>query len=217
MSVKFIEYWNLLPQKEKEYATYLTEEWIPGMNELGITILAVWNILVGTGPQFVCEGIAEDLQQIQEALRDERHAQLNEGLFDYVDQYFSRVLTPTGLLPTLIGEPHHRAVKLNQFWDPRPGMEAGLRAFLAEEFAPALEEMGLVVGGHWRTLVGPPPRQKLEGRAGSLEEVSAVLHNTTFYELKGRLMDQVNHYDSQILNLKVVRVIGRAAVTYEYL
>ncbi|MCZ6660973.1 MAG: hypothetical protein O6916_06010, partial [bacterium] len=59
--------------------------------------------------------------------------------------------------------------------------------------------------------------EKLEGRANSLEEVSAVLNNPTFLKLRAKLQDYVVHYESQILKLKVVRIIGRAAVTYEYL
>ena len=217
MSVKFIEYWNLLPNREKEFAKYLTREWIPCKNELGVSVLAVWTILVGHGPQFVCEGIAEDLHQIQETLRDESHTRANERLFRYVDQYFSRVTVSTGLVPTLIGEPHHEAVKLNQLWDPRPGMEEDFRAFLVGEFVPALRDLGLVIGGHWRTLVGPRPHQILEGRAGTLDEASAVIKSPTFSKLKGKLLEYVNHYESRILALKVVRTMGRMAISYEYL
>lgn len=216
MPVKFNEYWNLRPHVEEEFAHYLTREWIPGMNGLGITILAVWNVLVGTGPTFISEGIADELHQLKEVFQDERHARLNEGLLRYADQYFSRVLTSTGLVPTLIGEPKHRAAKLNQLWDPLPDQEEAFAAFLTEEFVPALKDMGLIIGGLWKTLVGPEPHQILEGRASSVEAATAVLQDPTFVELKGTLMNYVNHYQSRILNLKVVRNIGLKAVTYEY-
>jgi hypothetical protein len=126
-------------------------------------------------------------------------------------------MVPTGLVPTLIGEPKEKGVKLNQLWDTRYVQKESFSPFLTEEFVPALEEMGLVIGGHWKTLIGPAPNEKLEGRANSLEEVSAVLNNPTFLKLRAKLQDYVVHYESQILKLKVVRITGRAAVTYEYL
>lgn len=217
MAVKFNEYWNLRPRMEEPFSQVLTRQWIPGMNELGITILAVWNVLVGPGPTFISEGMADDTKQVEEALRDQRHSQLNEGLLQYVEGYFSRVLVPTGLMPTLIGEPHHKAAKLNQLWDPIAEHREDFSAFLTGEFVPALEEMGLVIGGLWKTLVGPPPREILEGRAASVEAATEVLHDPTFRKLKAKLMNYVAHYESRMLNLKVVRVIGRTAVTYEYL
>ncbi len=217
MSVKFIEYWDLQPLVEEKFAKYLTREWIPGMNGLGITILAVWKVLVGTCPRFVSEGVSDDISQLKDALGDERHSQLNEGLFQWAEHYSSRVMAPTGLVPTLIGEPKDKAIKLIQYWDTRYVQKERFTPFLTEEFVPALEEMGLVIGGHWKTLIGPAPNEKLEGRANSLEEVSAVLNNPNFLKLRAKLQDYVVHYESRILKLKVVRITGRAAVTYEYL
>jgi hypothetical protein len=217
MSIKFAEYWNLRSLLEEEFAQYLTREWIPGMNELGITILAVWNVVVGTCPTFISEGIADSIEQIEQALQDERHRGLNEGLLHFVDDYHSRVMTPVGLLPTLIGEPHHEAAKLNQLWDLVPEQEKALAAFLTEEFVPALEEMGLVTGGFWKTLIGPHPHQKLEGRADSLEQITSVLNDPEFLRLRGKLQNYVTNYESRVLKLKVVRVMGRTAVAYEYL
>jgi hypothetical protein len=217
MSVKLIEYWNLQPQVEEKYAKFLIKEWIPGMNKLGLTVLAVWNVLVGAGPQFIAECIADDLEQVERALRDERHSNLNEGLFQWVEAYKSRVTVPTGLIEPLIGEPKHEAVKFNQRWDVLTGEKEAFGAFLTAEFVPTLEKMGLIIGGHWKTLVGPTPHQILEGRAGSLEEVCKVLENPTFVKLKKKLRNYVTHYESRILRLQVLRIIGRTGASYDYL
>ncbi len=217
MPVKFIEYWDLQPHVEEQYAKYIVKDWIPGMNQLGITILAIWNVLIGQGPQFISEGIADDLQQVEKALRDERHSNLNEGLFHWVEAYKSRVMVPTGLVPTLIGEPKHEAVKFNQRWDVMPGQKEAFNAFFTSEFVPGLSEMGLIVGGHWKTLVGPRPHQILEGRADSLSGVTAVLNNPAFLKLKKRLQNYVTHYQNRILRLQVLRSIGRTGASYDYL
>lgn len=201
MPVKFIEYWNLQPHVEEEYIEYLMNEWIPGMNKLGVTILAGWNMLVGTGPHFIAESVADDLQQIEKALRDELHSQLNEGLLQFVESYKSRVTVPTGLIPCLIGEPKHEAIKFNQRWDVLAGQKDNFSAFLTKEFIPALRDMGIVIGGHWKTLVGPRPHQIFEGRAGSIEAVCIILDSPTFTKLKKSLLNYVTHYESRILKL----------------
>lgn len=217
MSVKLIEYWDLQPNAEKKYVKYLMNEWIPGMNELGVTILAVWNMLVGTGPQFISEGVADDLGQVEKALRDEHHSKLNEGLLNWVESYKSRVIVPTGLIPCLIGEPKHQAFKFNQRWDVLTDQKDEFNAFLTKEFVPGLENMGIVIGGHWKTLIGPRPHKILEGRAGSLGEICSVLENPTFSKLKKKLMNYVTQYESRILKLQVLRMIGRTGASYDYL
>lgn len=217
MPVKFIEYWDVHPHMEDKFSKFLTREWIPGMNKLGINILAVWTVLIGAGSNFISEGIADDLQQIERALRDTRHSELNEGLFQWVEGYKSRVTVPTGLVPTLIGEPKHQSVKLNQRWDVLPGQKEAFGAFLTAEFVPLLSEMGLVIGGHWKTLVGPRPHQILEGRADTIEDVSKVLNNPTFPKLKKKLLNYVTRYQSRILKMQVLRTIGRTGASYDYL
>lgn len=217
MAIKFVEYWDLRANVEKKYSKFLVNKWIPGMNKLGITILAVWHMIVGTGPDYISEGIVDDLHQLQKAFGDPQHGKLNEQLLQWVDSYKSRVTVPTGLVPTLIGEPKHESAKFNQRWDVVPDQREAFAAFLTKEFVPALTEMGLIIGGHWRTLVGPRPQQILEGRAASVAEANRITENPSFVKLKQELRNYVTHYESRVLQLQVVRIIGRMGVSYDYL
>lgn len=217
MAIKFVEYWDLRKNVEKKYSKFLVDEWIPGMNKLGITILAIWHMVVGSGPEYISEGVVDDLAQFQKALGDPQHGKLNSKLLHWVSAYKSRVMVPTGLLPTLIGEPKHESAKFNQRWDVLPDQSKAFAEFLTKKFVPALSEMGLIIGGHWKTLVGPMPQQILEGRAASVAEANRITENPSFVALKQELRNYVTHYESRVLKLQVVRIIGRMGVSYEYL
>ena len=72
MPVKFNQYWTIVSEKRETYGKYIIKEFIPGMNALGIHIVAGWIVLVGGYSEIFIEGMSSDLETIEKALRNRK-------------------------------------------------------------------------------------------------------------------------------------------------
>lgn len=215
MAVKFLEYWDIDPEKKREYKNFILKEHIPTLNNLGITIVAAWNVLIGAFPQIISEGVAEDLNQVQMALTSETYKNLNNRLLTFVTNYKSKVQVPTGRLEHLPREIEKGTVKFNQYWDIIPGKEKEYEAFIHDTCVPKMNELGIKIAGEWSVLIGESPHVILEGRAKSLDILMKALQSDDYRQLKAKLMDMVNHCNSRVLVFHALRSIGYKSVSYE--
>ena len=61
MPVKFNQYWTIISERREQYEKYILKEFIPGMNALGIHVVAGWMMLVGGDSEIFIEGVSSDL------------------------------------------------------------------------------------------------------------------------------------------------------------
>ena len=96
MPVKFNQYWTVDFEKVKEYEKFIIRKYIPGINKLGIHIVAGWTVLIGGYSENILEGISNDLELLEKALRDNKYKQLNDELQNYIKKYKNKVLVKAG-------------------------------------------------------------------------------------------------------------------------
>ena len=46
MPVKFNQYWTIISERREEYGKFIIQKFIPGINSLGIHVVAGWSVLV---------------------------------------------------------------------------------------------------------------------------------------------------------------------------
>ena len=96
MPVKFNQYWTIDQEKKDDYVKFAMKEFIPGMNKLGIHVVAGWSVLVGGYSEIILEGVSGDLNLLEEALRNSRYKELRDGLLHHIKNYkirFVRAVT----------------------------------------------------------------------------------------------------------------------------
>jgi hypothetical protein len=91
-TVKFNQTWDLIGDK-KEYGRYVTNEFYPLLEELGISVAREWEVLIGDGPSIICEGRAKDVHNLIHNLQSDKFQQAKQKLKDFVENYESRILT----------------------------------------------------------------------------------------------------------------------------
>jgi hypothetical protein len=105
---KFHQYWNIAPGVDKaRYADFVTRELVPGLEKSGLEVTAGWRVVVGSGPYILGECSAANLVEIARAIdSDEYRAVMQKLRNEYVTDYHSRILAPTGRvdLPILLKE-----------------------------------------------------------------------------------------------------------------
>ena len=104
---KFNQYFNILPEREKEYAEFVLKDHLPTMEKLGIKMTGGWRVVVGFGPDIVAEGTATSIVEIAKAIENPEFSRITKILTShYVGDYSTRIVAPTGRieLPFIMSE-----------------------------------------------------------------------------------------------------------------
>ena len=216
MSVKFNEYWNIIPEKMDEYIEFMQRSYIPTMNSLRINVVALWSVLIGESPQIVSEGVAEDLECIEIALKSEACKNSKTKLLTLVTDHKSKVMVPSGRFPQLPRTIETGIVKFSQYWDIIPGKEKEYDNFIRTEHYPAMEELGIRIAGEWNVLIGESPNVFYEGRADHAEQLLAALKSNKFRKMKYELLKLVSDYSSKVLVFHAFRTKGGKSKEYKF-
>lgn len=91
------QYYKIYRGTEKEYSDFLVGEYIPKLSDLGLRVKAEWQVVLGSGPRILLETVAQNITDIAKAFESEEFRKLRRTLLiNYVDNYSSRILAPTG-------------------------------------------------------------------------------------------------------------------------
>lgn len=90
--VKFSQYWDIIPGKEKAYDNYIREVYYPGMEDIGIRVVGEWKVLIGESPNIFFESCSDHESQLLHALTGPKFRRLKHQLLKLVSNYSSRVL-----------------------------------------------------------------------------------------------------------------------------
>ena len=91
-TVKFNQMWDLIGDKH-EYGRYVIDEFYPILEELGVSVAREWEVLIGDGPNIICEGRAMDINNLIYNLQSDKFQQAKQKLKEFVENYESRILT----------------------------------------------------------------------------------------------------------------------------
>jgi hypothetical protein len=214
MTVKLNHYWTINPIKRKQYNKYIIKEFIPGINRLGIHVVAGWSVLIGSISEIIFESVANDLDLLENSLRHPNYKKLKASLLNYIKSYKTKVLVKTGKKNSYSTDIKKDTVKFNQMWDVVSEKQADFDIFVVEEFYPTLEEMGILIAGEWEVLIGDSPRIVCEGRANDIHSIISNLQSEKFRQAKRKLRNYVEDYRSRLLSFHIRKVKGYKSASY---
>jgi len=217
MPVKFNQYWTVEFDKTKEYEKFIIRKYIPGINKLGIHVIAGWTVLIGGYSENILEGVSNDLELLEIALRDKKYRELNDELQNYIKNYKTKVLVKTGTKDSYSKEIKKNTVKFNQTWDVISKYKDLYERYVVESFYPCLEELGIKVAREWEVLIGDGPRIVCEGRAENIDSTTLIgnLQSKNFQQAKQGLKQFIENYESRILTFHIQKILGYKSASYE--
>ena len=116
MSVKFIQYWDVLSEREEEFRKFVLKSYIPGVNETGfLKIVESWNVASGEGPYYIMEGVADSVKNVNNLLQLDEFQKLNHLLHFLITNYKSKLLVPTGPIVGVV--PEHKNYRFNHHYE----------------------------------------------------------------------------------------------------
>ncbi|MBW1720630.1 MAG: hypothetical protein JRH13_00340 [Deltaproteobacteria bacterium] len=198
MTVKFIQYCDVLSEHREEFGDFLSKNYIPGINDTGLLkILGSWYAVSGEGPFHILEGVADSMAQVHALLEQEEFIKLNRLMHFVSTNYRTKILVPTGRVESLL--PEHTNFRFNHHYDVITDRYDTYEAFMENEYIPALEGLGIKMIGSWYVAIGPGPNIVTEGSCTDPKRILEAIGSETYRRLTAKLLPMVNGFGSKIL------------------
>jgi hypothetical protein len=92
MGVKLIMSWDIAPDHDQDYFEFVINEFVPGVQRLGLQPAEAWATVYGNYPQIQVNILGDDLEAMQRILHTENWAKLQEKLFGLVQNFSYKII-----------------------------------------------------------------------------------------------------------------------------
>lgn len=200
MSLLFIQYWDVIEDREQEYANYVNDTYLAEIATLGFVPVGGYYVEVGFGPRTITAFSSESLEDISRIITGKGFRDLTLGLKKYVANFNNTVLEPDGTIK--IGRyPIQKGVwKFNQYYDLRPDMKNEYEDFVINEYVPAMQKIDYVtVTNCWNVVLGGFCDIILEITFKDPEDIGHLMKGNDFRRITRTLKRQfVTNYTNRI-------------------
>jgi len=84
-------YWDIRPEKDREYMDFYFNDYLPSMSHLGINISDGWLKVAGEGSQVIYLGDSENYATAQQAIESREFQAIEARLQPYIQNYSKRI------------------------------------------------------------------------------------------------------------------------------
>ncbi len=198
MTVKFIQYWDVLSEREDEFSKFMVKSYIPEINETGyLRIVGSWHVASGEGPYYIMEGVADSVKNIHSLLQLDEFKKLSHLLHFLITNYKSKLLVPAGPIEGIV--PEDKNYRFNHHYDVIYDKYDDYIAFMQDEHLPIMEELGIKMIGAWYVAIGPGPNLVVEGACPGVKIIMGAIGSERYRLLTAKLLTMVNGFGSKIL------------------
>ena len=217
MPVKFNQYWTIISERREEYGKFIIKDYIPGLNALGIHVVAGWSVIVGSYAEMIVESMSNDLELIEKGLKNPKFKELRENLLHYVKAYKTKILIPTGRKDSYTTDIKEDTIKFNQMWNIVSSTKAEYEDYVMNEYYPLLEKSHITVAGEWEVLLGDGPHIICEGRVRDTEKLISTIQSKKFRTARRKLKGLVENFECRILSFHIHKIKGYKSSSYHML
>ena len=89
---KLVMTYDVRPEALAIYQHFIVNEFVPTLQDLSLYMLAVWETAYGPYPSRQVEFVSESLEEVQDALLDDRWALLEGELRNFVRNYNRKII-----------------------------------------------------------------------------------------------------------------------------
>jgi len=200
MTILFTQHWDVIPGKFDEYSEFVTNEYNPTLNRIGLKLLGGYYVAVGSGPRIVAVSTIEEKDYLRKILATSDYRIVTGRLMQLVQKYSSKLWVHSGRVTEGPYSIQLGAWKFNQYYNILPGKEEDHYHFVKDECIPGMKELGVPITGGWRLVIGDGPRMLAECSGRSMEDIAKCIDTDLFRRLVMKLKkDYATDYASRIL------------------
>ncbi|MEW6137093.1 MAG: hypothetical protein AB1733_02600 [Thermodesulfobacteriota bacterium] len=200
MSILFTQYWDVIPGKWDEYSEFVSNDYNPALERLGIKLLGGYYVAVGEGPRIIAVATVEETDYLRKILATDEYRRILARLHQLVMKYSSKLYVSSGRVKEGPYKIQMGAWKFNQYYNILPGMEEEHYKFVKEECIPGMEKLGVPITEGWRLVIGSGPQILAECTGRKLEDIARAIDTSEFRKLVRALKKKyATDYSSRIL------------------
>jgi hypothetical protein len=200
MSILFTQYWDVIPGKWDEYSEFVSNDYNPALERLGIKLLGGYYVAVGEGPRIIAVATVEETDYLRKILATDEYRRILARLHLLVMKYSSKLYVSSGRVKEGPYKIQMGAWKFNQYYNILPGMEEEHYKFVKEECIPGMEKLGVPITEGWRLVIGSGPQILAECTGRKLEDIARAIDTSEFRKLVRALKKRyATDYSSRIL------------------
>jgi hypothetical protein len=198
MAAKFIQFFDVLPDKQGEFENFVLRNYIPEINDTGLLkMVGSWRVASGEGPYHILESLAKSLQDIHAHIQLDHIQKLNHLFHFLITNYKTKVMVPTGHLEAAIPEGIH--YRFNHHYDMDSDRFEDYSRYMRETHIPTMERLGIRIIGGWHVAIGPGPNIVVEGASAGISEILAAVGSSEYRKMTDQLVGMVTKFGSKIL------------------
>lgn len=200
MSLLFAQYWDVIEEKEDEYAGYFNDVYLPAIAALGFIPVGGYYVEIGFGPRTIVIFSSEDLDEISRIIMGQDFRRLTLGLKKFVANFNNLVLEPQGTVKTGKYTVQKSVWKFNQYYSLKPEMKEEYERFFVGEYIPKMENISYVkVTNCWNVILGGFSDIVLEFTFNDPEDIGRLVKNEDFLRYTGKLKrEYVTNYTNRV-------------------
>ena len=80
MAILFTQYWDVIPGKFDEYSSFVTHEYNPTLQNLGIRLVGGYYVAVGEGPRIVAVATVDETENLRQTLSSREYRDLSDQI-----------------------------------------------------------------------------------------------------------------------------------------
>jgi len=200
MTILFAQNWDVRPNKFDEYSAFVTNEYNPTLEKLGLKLLGGYYVAVGEGPRIIAVATIESQAGLMKILAGSEYRVITNKLLQVVFNYSNRVWVRSGRIRKGPYRIQTGAWKFNQYYNLIPGQEDAHYQFVKEECIPGMKALGVPITAGWRLAIGSGPRMLAECTGRNIEQIAQAINTSEFRRLVRPLKkNYVTDYSSRIL------------------
>jgi len=201
MTILFAQSWDVITDKFDDYSTFVSNEYNPTLEKLGLKLLGGYYVAVGEGPRIIAVATVKKEEDLMEALTNSQYRIISNKLSQVVFKYSSRVWISSG---RVMEEPYRiqtGAWKFNQYYNVIPERGDAHYQFVKEECIPGMKALGAPITGGWRLAIGSGPRTLAESTGRNIESIAKAINTSEFRGMVRTLKKKyATDYSSKILS-----------------
>jgi len=200
MTILFAQSWDVIPGKFDEYSTFVSNDYNPTLEKIGLKLLGGYYVAVGQGPRIIAVATTENDEDLMKVLLNSTYRIITNKLQQVVVKYSSRVWVPSGRIHEKPYRIQTGAWKFNQYYNVMPEMGDAHYHFVKEECIPGMKALGVPITGGWRLAIGSGPRILAECTGRSIEDIAKAINTSEFRGMVRHLKKKyAADYSSKIL------------------
>jgi hypothetical protein len=181
MSVHFVQYWDVIEEKEEAYARFVEDRFIPACNALGLQSVGGFYVQVGGGHQIASIKKVESPEAASRIISGPDFTQLRRELKAYVSAYSSKLQRPTLRTDCDDYVIQKDVWKFNHYYTVRPGSHDGHTAYVRDAIIPFMDTMeGVTFTELWEVIIGGLDEYVMEFTFKHPADIGMLLENGDF-------------------------------------